>query len=522
MATCPVTKIDSSRSGLRIALEACYLQLHSQGDDDGKAPVFRPFEPNSYSDFGGQPTYTSRNPINASRQMQRGRITNREASGGFTQDLTPDWGWLLQGLCFAAAHTKPASVNFYDDYAASTTVTAISSDVLSTGAAIDGLAEGHIVKLSGFTNASNNGAFLVTAVSGTDITLSAGTVDEATPPATAKVEAVGYQNSGGGSITVAAGALPRLTLDIDPTELGLQAGEWIYIGGDDPNTAFTNEVNNGFARIGSIDGNDLVLDKTDATMVAGTASALEIYFGAMIRNEKDPSLIKEFSYTLERSLGQDANNKTQGEYVKGAVANQLTLSLPTADKLTVETTFIAGKSQVYKDDGVDENFVTGVRPDIVPQHAFNSTSDIARFRLMVVDPTTSNPTNQIGVVSEATLTINNNASGLNGIGQMGFFAVSSGNFEVGGDITAYFTDVDTLKLVNYGTECTVDYAIVFENTGFIFDVPGLTLGNGRLSVEANSPITLPVSTSGYESKFGNTLTCMQFHYLPDRAEVAQV
>jgi len=518
---CPVTKIDSNRSGLRIAQEVCFKQLNDPSLDGGGLPIFRPFEPNSYSDFGGQPTYTARNPINASRQNQRGRITNRGASGGFTQDLTPDFGWLMQGLLYANARSKPASRNFYDDFATATGVSEVSGTGFTLSDPVDGIISGHIVQGVGFNQAANNGTHVITGIEGAVYSVSTA-VAESNVPSSAAIRVVGYKNSVGGcSITADSGELPYLTLDTSAEDLGLVAGEWIFIGGDGPNASFTNSVNSGFARISSIDGEDLRLDKTDSTLVSESGESLEveIYLGAMIKNEKDPTLIKQFSYTLERSLGQDADAITQGELIKGAVPNEFTLSLPTTDKLTVETTFVAAKADVYKDDGVDEHYVTGTRPDIEQQHAFNSTSDIARFRLMTVNDTDANPQNRIGIVSEATLTINNNASGLNGIGQMGFFAVSAGQFDVGGDITVYFTDVDVMRLMQSGDVVTVDYAIVYNNTGYLFDVPGLSLSNGQANVEANSPITLPISTAAYESKFGNTLTCMQFLYLPDRAEV---
>lgn len=519
---CPVTKIDSNRSGLRIAQEVCFKQLNDPSLDGGGLPIFRPFEPNSYSDFGGQPTYTARNPINASRQNKRGRITNREASGGFTQDLTPDFGWLMQGLLYANARSKPSSRSFYDDFSGRIGITSVESSSVTTVVPIPGLIAGHIVRFEGFGISANNGRRVIDAVTDNVYDTSGMTDEPSVPTDTAAMHVVGYKNGPDlCSVTATPGALPYITIDRDATQLGLVPGEWIYIGGDEADASFAAPVNNGFARIDHIDGNDIYLDKTDNTMVTddGDGMRIELYLGAMIKNEKDPTLIKQMSYTLERSLGQDADAITQGELIKGAVPNELTLSLPTTDKLTVETTFVAAKADVYKDDGVDENYVTGTRPDIEQQHAFNSTSDIARFRLMTVNDTNANPQNRIGIVSEATLTINNNASGLNGIGQMGFFAVSAGQFDVGGDITVYFTDVDVMRLMQSGEVVTVDYAIVYNNTGYLFDVPGLSLSNGQANVEANSPITLPISTAAYESKFGNTLTCMQFLYLPDRAEV---
>lgn len=517
MPTCPVNKVDSSATGLRIAREACYKELSSN-------PILRPFEPNSYNDFGGQPVYTARNPINASRQNQRGRITNKDSAAGFSQDLTMDVGFLLPGFMFAEARVKPCSRNWLleeqGNLVQSVTVAGGVATVELTSA-LAGVDEGSILQTEGFSHAQNNGVFVVASVTGSAIQLTApNMVAEAAPLDTALVRKVGHRfGTGDVSLSPVAGGLPVLSLGLDPETLGLIPGEWIFVGGDDANTFFPEEANNGWMRINRLLPNGVELDKTDGTIVEGTGSGLtvEIYLGTVYRNEKDKTLIKPISYHLERSLGRGKDDVLQGEYVNGCIANELQLQMPTADKITVDLTYLAAMSGTYRDvEG--GGYVEAERPEIQPQHAFNSTSDVNRLRIMVNDPVTSNPIPEIGYISEASVTVNNGANGLGAVGQMGFFDTSTGNFTVGGSVTTYFTDVTAVALVHQGADVTLDFSIVYENHGYLVDIPALNFSEGRLAVEMGSPITLPLTASAYENKFGNTLTIMQFHYLPDSAE----
>jgi len=101
---------------------------------------------------------------------------------------------------------------------------------------------------------------------------------------------------------------------------------------------------------------------------------------------------------------------------------------------------------------------------------------------------------------------------------LGAFDTSAGTFEVGGSMTAYFADVAAVQAVRNNEDITLDLILVKDNKGLLFDVPLLALGDGRLSVEQDKAIELPLETNAAESAFGYTLLFQSFAYLPDRAE----
>lgn len=501
-------KVDSNITGLRYAEEVSLKTLDV-------TPVWYPLEPNSYKDFGGQISTVARSPINPSRQRKKGTTTDLEASGGFQQDLTQNnTTRILQGVLFADAREKKTTKPLN---AAAIVMTAVdgNAETYSAAAGLDTFLVGHLVKASGFGVNANNGLKKLSAVAAGLLTTT-GLDAEAAPPAGAKVEAVGYEFADGTLDVVMVGGLPRLTRAsgvVDFTTLGLVAGEWIYVGGDAAGTKFTN--NQGFARVNAVAVTYIELDKTDFAPQAevGTGKTVRIFFGSVIKNESDPTLIKRRTYQLERTLGKDADG-TMSEYLVGAVANEMTLNVAQADKVTVDVSFVAVDNE--QRTGL-VGVKTGTRPSIVEADAFNTSSDFSRIKLAKVDPTTANPQSLFAFATELSLTVNNNVSPNKAIGTLGAFDTTAGLFEVSGKITAYFADVAAVQAVRDNADVTIDVAMVKDNAGFVFDIPLMTLGDGRLAVEQDQAIKLPLEMNAAESKFGHSLLINVFPYLPDAA-----
>lgn len=505
-------KQDSNLTGLRYAEEASLKTLPG-------SPVFYPLEPNSYSDFGGQLATVARTPINPSRQRKKGTITDLDASGGFNQDLTMNnLTRLLQGFFFADAREKKSTQPLNAAAVPVTSVTA-SSKTYAAASGLTGLLAGAVVLASGFGVSANNGVkTMASASSGTAAVVNETIADEASPPAAAKLVAVGHQFASA-TMNIAMNSdlvrLSRASGTFDLTTLGLIEGEWIFLGDDTAGNRFANNV--GFARIakGGIAATYLEFDKVSWTPQAetGTGKTIRIYFGTVLKNEADPALIKRRTYHIERTLGED-DDGTMSEILVGAVANELTLNVPQADKVNVDLSFVALDNQ--QRTGLD-GLISGDRPDIAAEEALNTSSDFARIQLGLDSASDATVTPLFAFATEMTLTINNNVSANKAIGVLGGFDTSAGRFDVGGNMTVYFADVAAVQAVRNNSDVTLDFAVVKANQGLLFDVPLLGLGDGRLNVEQDQPITLPLENSAAESRFGHTLLFIQFPYLPSVA-----
>jgi len=507
-------KIDSNVTGLRFAEESSIKTLPA-------SPVFYPLEPNGYNDFGGQLTLLARNPINPSRQRKKGVITDLDASGGFGQDLTQNnLTRMLQGFLFADIREKATNIPMNGTAQTFSGVTQSDKTYTLGGGTVGSLfTAGDLAFASGFAQTANNGLKTVASSSATTVVVDESLADE-TPAATAKLAKVGVVLDSATADVVVSGSWPKLSRasgTVDWTSFGLIPGEWVFIGGDAAGTKFTNAANNGFARVRSVTSSAIEFDKTSATMVAetGTGLTIQLFFGNVIKNEKDPDKIKRRSYHLERTLGAD-DNGTMSEYLKGAVPNEFSLQVKQADKVTADLSYVALDNEQRTGT---QGLISGTRPDIVDAPAFNTSSDFSRIKMHQITDGNTNPSPLFAFLTELTLTIQNNITPNKAIAVLGAFDVSAGTFTVTGNVTAYFADVAAVQAVRDNADVTMDFALVKNNAGLVFDVPLIGLGDGRLKVEQDNPITLPLQTDAAEGAQGHTLLINEFPYLPDAADV---
>jgi hypothetical protein len=506
-----LTKIDSNATGLRYAEETAYKTV-------GGSEVWYPLEPNSYSDFGGEVSTVARNPINPSRQRKKGVVTDLDASGGFETDLTQsNLQDLLQGFMFADLRAKT-------EFSAVTNVDGTGEDYEAVSG-LDAFAAGDLVFASGFDDAANNGLKRVTSAAAASLTVAEDLVDDSSPAAGHKLVKVGFQGAAGDIDVDASGSRPKLTsTTFDFQTLGVVPGEYIYVGGDSAATAFSNAANNGFARVFSVAATELVIDKSENTMVteASTTETIQLFIGRALKNETG-SLIKRRTYQLERQLGAPDDSQPaqiQAQYIVGAVPSEFELSLPTADKATCNLTFVGADDETI--DG-PTSLKAGTRPTLVEADAFNTSSDIPRINMSVYSASDSAPTPLFAYVTDLTVTINNNVNPAKAIGVLGAFEVTSGTFEVGGDLTAYFQNVASIAAVRANSDVTLDFHLVKDNAGITVDIPLITLGDGRPEVAQDEPITLPLSSQAatgakIDAALDHTLLMVFWDYLPDAAE----
>jgi hypothetical protein len=392
---------------------------------------------------------------------------------------------------------------------------------------------GDLIFMTGHDDAANNGEFDVSAVTNNLITVSQTLTLDATPNAAATMTTVGFL-FGAGDLDVTVPALPALptlvTAAEDFTTMGLIPGEWIFVGGDVSGAAgdqFLTAANNGFMRIHSVAAGTLEIDKSAGTLVteASTAELIRVYFARVLKNESDPTLQVRRTYNLERQLGapdEALPAEIQAEYLEGWTPNEMTINYNTADKIVVD---IAGIAIDVSTITGPNSLKAGSRPALVSGDAFNTSNDISRLKLSVLDRTAgSNPNALFAFLTEFSININNNISPNKAISVLGAFDVTAGQFNVEGSMEAYFADVTAVASIRNNDDITLDVAMVKgaagSKSGTLVDVPLITLGDGRLSVEQDESITLPLDIpAGADRVFDHTLLFCFWDFLPDAADV---
>lgn len=500
-----VSKIDSNATGLRYCVEQ---SLGVAGD------TWFPLDPNSYNDFGGSFTKTARTPINNRRSRYKGVLTDLESAGGFNIDMTQsNIQDLFQGFVFDKFEEK--------GWQLVTGVSGTGYTVLDEGSFV----ANDLVFASGFANGANNGLKLVTGTGAGEVAV-AGLVAEASPPFGARIVRVGHQFEAGDLGIDVTGNLPVITTSTkDLTELGLVDGELIFIGGDIAASEFGTETDNGWCRVRTTTGaNEIVLDKASGQMVtdAGAGKTIQIFFGRTLKNQEGPAITRT-TYQLERELGAPDDavpSNTQAEYIVGAVPNEMTMSIDTADKIMVDMGFMGID---YETNNAVEGLKVGARPSLGTGKAFNTSTHVTRIRMGLTSDVDEYVDAMFAYVTEVRLSINNNLTINKAVGTLGGFEVTAGTFEVGGNITAYFQNTSALEALRDNADVTLDVCVVKDNAGFAFDLPLLALDDGRLNVELNQAVTIPLGLMAADGEdvndnLAHTIVMSFYDYLPDAAE----
>lgn len=294
-------------------------------------------------------------------------------------------------------------------------------------------------------------------------------------------------------LTIDADGWPILTTTaLDFVALGLTPGQWLFVGGDTAVSRFTTMGNNGFKRVRAVTAKTLQIDKSYTDMVAepGATKEIALYFGQFLRNERKP-LIKHKTIQFERTLGSlDGLDPPQAQYITGCTFNEFTMNIPTEDIVKCDLAFIGlGQELHTQADGLKP----GTRPDLVEADAYDTSNDIARMNLQVIEDGNPNPDKLFGYVTQAALTINNNATANKAVGVRGAMGVTAGIFQVGGSMTAYFTDVRAMLAIQNNADVTFDMLLRKAGGAIVIDMPLIALGGGIPQIALNEPVLLPLT-----------------------------
>jgi hypothetical protein len=235
---CEPRKVDSNTTGLAFAETICGRL--PTFETDGYLPIWYELEPNSYSDFGGAISTTSRSPINRSRQRKKGVTTDLNATAGFNQDYTQtNFNRLLQGFFFADTHEKPTThpMNAIPGDEVVITGADTTSDTFTAAGGLSRFQSGQLVLVSGFVANANNGLHLVTGATDTALAVAENLVTE-TAPSGVTIQVVGWQLATAGANITMSGNIPSLALAATPVaatgdiDIGaVTANDTVTIGG---------------------------------------------------------------------------------------------------------------------------------------------------------------------------------------------------------------------------------------------------------------------------------------------------
>ena len=447
-----------------------------------------------------KPNFTSSDELRDDRMRPDPIKVGEENSGGvntewsFPVDLSPASSMVASLFANAWSNT-PVRDN---DGAADSVITGIvaSTGVVTvlTGAAF---AIGHLVRMSGFGIAGNNGLFRITTGSATVPAVGAGLLtDEAAPAAAARMKVVGFQ---GAAADIAAVADGLTSVALDFTTLGIVPGMWLKIGGAGAAFRFATEPNNKFARVAAVSAQKLTLDNLPGSWAAdtGAGKTLRVFFGDQIKN----GVAKRFGVIERGFMGQAVPS-----YIAqaGMLVNQTVFAITTGEKVTANYTFMG---------------LTGT----ISTTSLDTTPD----------PATTNPimaaSANVGRISEngaaaagpnfirgIQITVNNNArtkEALRDDGKLGPVDINLGDCEVAVQMDTYFGSAGQYQAYLAGTPTNVACVIQKAGQATVFALPRVTRTDGAPSAGGkNQDVMLPFQAEATR----DTLTGA--HIIMDRLE----
>ncbi|MDR6953785.1 hypothetical protein J2X65_003148 [Ancylobacter sp. 3268] len=376
---------------------------------------------------------------------------------------------------------------------------AITGVTASTGvitvAAGAAFAVGHLVRLSGFGVAANNGVFRITTGSATVPAVGAALLaDEAAPAAAARMKVVGFAGAAG-DITATATGLASTALDF--TTLGLSVGRWIKIGGTAAGDRFATAVLNGWARIIAISANALTLDNLPAgwAIDAGAGKTLKVFVGDQVKNG-----VTRIAHTIEKGFLGQAVPAYICSY--GLHANEFGISMTNRQIITGSVTFV-GMGGALNSAPLDASPDAETDAAVMASHV--NVGRIAEGGALVAAPNWAR---------SLSYTINNNYGAVEDLQADAPVDARDGEATVTGTAEFYFGSDLLLQKFFAGTPTSINSIVRKNGQALITTLPRVTYnGNGTPQAGGKNQDVM----QSFEFKASkDTLT--QAHILMDRLE----
>lgn len=453
-------------------------------DTLGGSPEWHQLKPTDISGILAATTGAVHDTIDPTNQYEPESTVGLEAKPKISTGFTWQAADLLIPGGLRTRWTGPVSMD-----AAATRPTSKTSVHLVHPALASALPVSTLIKVSGCAVAADNGVKVVSGSPTTTNTPVSGglTAETVTAPQNVTAEVCGYQFASGDlTITVSGSTITLGATTKDLTELGLVAGQHIWIG-DASNAAysFATAASNGPARVLSVAAGAITVDRMFTTAVtdAGTGKTIRLFFGQQCRIVSRTSAdYLESYYQLESSVEHlGAANAARYMYAENTGIDVLTIAAPSAALVTLSADTMA--TDVTDTDTQRTNAST---PTLAKRiESYNTTNGISGRIFLSSDGTALT-----GYISGATITVENQASGNPAHGVLGSAITTFGKIRVKFAITAFLTESGIIAAGRNNLECSANIWLRNGDGAFVFDVPSARIKTPSASFPKNQVVTI--------------------------------
>ena len=497
---------DTSVISLRVTIE------DSQGTR-ASAPLFRNVQTQSLGDaFATVTSLDESTEIGGDGLPSKGFPTDRESQVDFVSYLNQsDVNDIFLQLYTSNTWSEKATVIGLNDNANTTITTVTATTIVGSTGTFTGFRTGDLVLTEGFNTAGNNNRVLAfaSAPTSTTLTFAASTFTAETGVGTtsprANVTVVGFEfGSAELAMVVPTSGYPylhRASGDKDLSQLGLQEGEVIIIGGDTlvnhfgTASAITNRT---WARVHQVDTTNhrIYLDESGDTLTAdtGTGKRIRLYFGRCVKTPDDPTDYVDTYLQFEMPMGAypTTPTQTQAQYSPGCVPNTLTITLPnpsgTEGAVTAAYNFV-GQDFDYQNNLVSPRTLLSDKSHESTKYLSNNLLRYNRVYEPDEDGARSTfPTALASLIASSDHTIDLAAQGNKGQGQLGTVVTSKGTFTLTGNMTLYFEDFATRRLLEDATSVGQYYGWAYDNRALFMNIPRSTLAITSTNTEVGTKL----------------------------------
>ncbi len=443
-------------------------------------------------------TVKSKEVVNSFRTKQYRRVGIDAGGSSGVEFLFGNVDDLLEALLYSLWQRTPQRYNAtadtqISDVAAATGIVTVQVAVANDENRWGAYAVAQLIQTRGFTNAGNNFLKRATAASGTSFTVDiTGLVNEAAPPLGARAKVVGVEAPANGNISLTTAGLGAGEVaiingtGIDFLACGIVPGMWLKAAN------FPTVANNGFFRALNVTATRIGADIAPTGVATDTAAAAQVrlYMPDYLRDGS--AAITWFD--IERYLPQLAT--PEYHYFLSMLPNAFNLNLGPQDIINCDLGFVGSRRTTGTSRVASPTDLTADALDVLPRTGdmYDSSSNIARI-LMGNTPL-------VDLVEQCAWQIQNNASGLPVVGNLGAGRILRPSFGPTLSLTQYYESrAGFLASLEADTALSVSMVMTdpLGTKAFVIDYPqAKVLADDLNDIVVDSELDAPINIGAVE------------------------